>query len=556
MDLSSLDVSRPNVGRLPPLGIVSRIYLLIQAILSWLFAPLPPSQHADQKPLGHVAVVGTGITGISTASHLLGHGFEVTIFTEDADESHIGGIWSRVNSTSGLQISSIMYRFHPSVKYSTGYPKRDEILANVRAIWDKYDLQRRTRFGTTVKQVTRHEPSSTDPKDGGHARWIVNGDESVVFDGIVAATGTCGTPKKMDMEGQENFQGQIVHSSQLDDVELHDKKVIIIGGGASGVEALELAIEKNAKTATILARSDKWIIPRTMLVDLVLSLQPLGRETFLSIIPEFLLRRLHYRDLAEKMSPTQGFYTGTPIVNSSCFEHIRRGRADYIRGDVQRATQRGVSFNLRPRGSRPGDKGTHIDMDADVIVIATGFNKPTLDFLPADLFPEDYVRPNMYLQNFPVNDCSVLCTNATFKDAVGTVGNWHIGIYARIFMVFLMDPNCRPKPKDMRLWVDLVRFIKENAPGGGLEFFTYAELVLWMVTFLFFRLSRVRYAFFVILGLGFWSRNKRAAQQPKFHLSISKLIPHFPRKINVLKALGGPARSNAHAPKTNGVKAD
>lgn len=39
-----------------------------------------------------------------------------------------------------------------------------------------------------------------------------------------------------------------------------------------------------------------------------------------------------------------------------------------------------------------------------------------------------------------------------------------------------MDEGARPTPKDMKLWVDVVRFIKRGASGGAFGFFTYAEL--------------------------------------------------------------------------------
>lgn len=124
-------------------GIVSGIYQFIQILISWAFAPLPPQLHPQQEPLGKVAVIGAGITGISSAAHLIGIGFEVTIFEESSD---VGGIWSRVNRTSGLQVSSLMYRFFPAVSYSTSYPRRDEILENVKKIWKTYQLGQRTRF--------------------------------------------------------------------------------------------------------------------------------------------------------------------------------------------------------------------------------------------------------------------------------------------------------------------------------------------------------------------------------------------------------------------------
>ena len=46
----------------------------------------------------------------------------------------------------------------------------------------------------------------------------------------------------------------------------------------------------------------------------------------------------------------------------------------------------------------------------------------------------------------------------------------------RILLTFLMDPGARPTPRDMKLWVDCVRFIKRGAKGGALGFFTYMEL--------------------------------------------------------------------------------
>jgi hypothetical protein len=139
MALSSLD----------PLGLVSLLYQGMQLILAWLFAPLPPHAHAHvQKPLGRVAVIGAGITGVSSAAHLVGHGFDVTLF-EAGDRSNLGGIWANVNSSSGLQISSLMYRFHPLVRWTKGYPKKQEILDNVTRVWETYELEEKTHFNVS-----------------------------------------------------------------------------------------------------------------------------------------------------------------------------------------------------------------------------------------------------------------------------------------------------------------------------------------------------------------------------------------------------------------------
>jgi len=76
---------------------------------------------------------------------------------------------------------------------------------------------------------------------------------------------------------------------------------------------------------------------------------------------------------------------------------------------------------------------------ADVIVLATGYKEPSIDFLPRDLFPEGYrvrkfallalgslmqfwpQRPDLYLQHFSTEDWSILMTNSGYMKAIGTV---------------------------------------------------------------------------------------------------------------------------------------
>ena len=63
--------------------------------------------------------------------------------------------------------------------------------------------------------------------------------------------------------------------------EAKDKKFVVIGSGASGVEAAEWARERGASKVWVMARDDKWILPRNVIVDTMLSAQPFGRETML-----------------------------------------------------------------------------------------------------------------------------------------------------------------------------------------------------------------------------------------------------------------------------------
>ena len=67
------------------------VYTLLQWILNRIFSPSPPPPNAQlRRP--KIAVIGAGLTDVSTAALCVGHRFEVTLF-EAGDKEHVGGIW-------------------------------------------------------------------------------------------------------------------------------------------------------------------------------------------------------------------------------------------------------------------------------------------------------------------------------------------------------------------------------------------------------------------------------------------------------------------------------
>ncbi|PQE31352.1 Monooxygenase protein [Rutstroemia sp. NJR-2017a WRK4] len=466
------------------------IYQIWQLLIDRFLSPAPPVP-GQRLSRPKIAIIGAGLTGVSAASHCVGHGFDVQIF-EAGPKSQLGGIWSRVNNTSGLQIHSIMYRFHPSVQWKGGYPNQQQIVSQITELWKRYGLESRTKFDTKVEKVYQDEKG----------RWIVNSEAEGRFEGVIAAVGTCGDIKMPHISGMDKFKGEIYHSSQLTGKDAKGKKIIVIGGGASAVEALEFAAHEEAASTTILARSDKWIIPRNAIVDMLLALNIFGQETFLSWIPETLLRKLFYRDLQDLAPTDKGLFTGTPMVNSDVMDKIREGKAEWLRGDIKEFTEDGVRFNVHAKGVPAGGPGHSKTIKADIVVMATGFHRPSLDFLPEDTFEDPYSPPNWYLQTFPPSHPSVCCNNCTYVNAIGAVGNWHIGIYTRILLMFLSDPLTRPKPFWMERWIDMTRFLKRFSPTGAFDFFTYLELVWWFVFCIAINPFRWKWAAFVFFGVG------------------------------------------------------
>ena len=57
-------------------------YQLGQFLIVLLFKPEPPkNEHQpSEKPFARIAVIGAGLTGISSAAHCIAHNFDVVIF--------------------------------------------------------------------------------------------------------------------------------------------------------------------------------------------------------------------------------------------------------------------------------------------------------------------------------------------------------------------------------------------------------------------------------------------------------------------------------------------
>lgn len=253
-------------------AIVNWVYQAIQFFIAQLFSPdAPPPRDNLDGP--RIAVIGAGITGVSSAAHCVGHGFDVTLF-EAKRREHLGGIWSvsssqcaiwstsvltyhdflqQVNNTSSLQIHSIMYRFHPSVRFRRAYPDRQGIIREVTELWKRYRLDERTEFNVPVEHVWQ------DDKTG---KWYIQDPSHGTFDGVIAAIGTCGDPKVPHIPGQEKFKGKIYHSSDLTGKDVKEKRMIVVGGGASAIEAAEFAVQNQTAQTTLLSRVGNCSFPQ------------------------------------------------------------------------------------------------------------------------------------------------------------------------------------------------------------------------------------------------------------------------------------------------------
>lgn len=98
-----------------------------------------------------------------------------------------------------------MYRFHPSVQWQSGYPDKQQIVGQVRQLWQRYGLDAKTKFNFRVDKAYQDD----------RARWIINSPANGRYEGLIAAVGTCGDVKMPSLPGMDRFKGEMCHSSEL-----------------------------------------------------------------------------------------------------------------------------------------------------------------------------------------------------------------------------------------------------------------------------------------------------------------------------------------------------
>jgi cyclohexanone monooxygenase len=201
-----------------------------------------------------ILVVGAGFAGLLLWYRLKAAGFQDVRFCEKGGD--VGGTWywnrypgiaCDVESYSYLPLLEEM-GYVPSMKFASGF----EILEYCQNMAEKFGFYDRCLFHTTVDQTVWDEDA---------ARWTVITDRGDKMRAryVILANGILTTPKLAKIDGMEKFQGEAFHTSRWNyHVELKDKRIGIIGTGATSVQAVpELA--KIAKELHVFQRTPSSI---------------------------------------------------------------------------------------------------------------------------------------------------------------------------------------------------------------------------------------------------------------------------------------------------------
>jgi cation diffusion facilitator CzcD-associated flavoprotein CzcO len=341
-----------------------------------------------------VVVVGAGFGGIAAAIELREHGFsDVTVL--EASPDGLGGTWL-ANTYPGAACDV------PSHLYSYSYAQRDdwsrlcspqaEILDYARAVAAAHGVDRLVVPGAEVTACAWDDDAR---------RWRVDAADgrSWEADAIVLATGQLHRPAIPALPGAEDFSGHVFHSARWDhDLDLRDRRVAVIGTGASAVQLVPEIAPRVAKMV-VFQRTGNWFMPRRnrpyprwwkAVVRHVPGVQALRRRFVYNYTESLTLMIRHpktlglvgralstafmrsqlrgHPELRDQVWPDYTFGCKRILFSSAFLPALARDNVDLVTDGIARVEPQGI---VDARGVRH---------DVDTIIYATGFKTTSFMF--------------------------------------------------------------------------------------------------------------------------------------------------------------------------------
>ncbi|MBR1137899.1 MULTISPECIES: flavin-containing monooxygenase [Bradyrhizobium] len=357
-----------------------------------VIAPIREAASSQATEHFDVLIVGAGISGIGSAYQLARQMPETRFVILESQDS-FGGTW-RTHRYPGIRSDSDLHTFGYSFKPWVGPPiaTAEEILKYMGDVIDENDLGRHIRYGHRILSAswssatnlwTVHAVKGTDQEPvtvTANFLWMCQGyyRHSKGY-----------TPEWPDMA---KFRGRIVHpQSWPEDLDLADKRVVVIGSGATAATILPSIAGKCAHV-TMLQRSPTYFRIGRNAIELAEELRRLQvKEEW---IHEIVRRKILFeqdwftkrclsepdqvkKELIGQISAILGpEYTAkhfTPtyrpwrqriafVPDADLFEGIKSGKASVVTDEIERFTEDGIQL-------KSGDV-----LKADIIVTATGFD--------------------------------------------------------------------------------------------------------------------------------------------------------------------------------------
>lgn len=374
---------------------------VVTPVLAKLSKKAAKTIRKKNQPDDDVLIIGAGVAGIAMGCHLSQYrpSDRFTILEQRAD---MGGTWDLfkypgIRSDSDMTTFAMAARPWLGKKTLVDGPTIKQYLKDSAA---DHGINQRIRYNKQVAQLAwsskdnRWHATVKDQKTGKLTH------SSARF--VVAATGyyDFNSGYRPSFTDEHKFRGQIIHPQQWHDgIHYHNKKIIVIGSGATAVTLVPALVDATAKQqaahVTMLQRTPTYIASVPSSDDSISTLS--SRLAFLSPAQAYQLVRarnvmfqqglyqlsqrtpfimktiLKWKNRADLKGSGISLKHFTPSYNpwderlcavpdGDLFHALKQKQASIITGTIDRFTKTGIRLT----------SGEHIE--ADLIVTATGLN--------------------------------------------------------------------------------------------------------------------------------------------------------------------------------------
>ncbi|XP_038613690.1 dimethylaniline monooxygenase [N-oxide-forming] 2 isoform X2 [Tachyglossus aculeatus] len=354
-----------------------------------------------------VAIIGAGVSGLTSIKSCLDEGLEPTCFERSDD---IGGLWKfKPNVEEGrasIYQSVIMNTSKEMSCFSDfpmpeGFPNflhNSKLLAYFKIFTKKFDLLKYIQFQTTVLSVTKRPDFSST------GQWEVvtenNGKEARdVFDAVMVCSGhhiESYVPLKY-FPGIEKFKGHYLHSRQYKTPDgFEGKRILVIGMGNS---ASDIAVElcKKASQVFVSTRHGSWVLSRISdngyPWDMVFHTR--FNSTLRNVLPRPVVKWMMEHQMSRWFNhenyglvPQNKSLMKEPVLNDDLPSRILYG-AIRVKTSVKEFTETSVIF----------EDGSE-EEDIDIVIFATGYSF-SFPFLDESVIKVENNLVSLYKRIFP-----------------------------------------------------------------------------------------------------------------------------------------------------------
>lgn len=205
-----------------------------------------------------VAIIGSGFSGIACGVQMEQLGIPYTVIERRPEP---GGTWS-VNRYPDIRVDTISityeYNFEKEYRWSEYFGRGAEVRSYLEHVAEKNGVKANTRYSHELRKATWNSERhlwelELDSPDG-----LVTMDANYV----IGAHGTFANPRFPNFDGQDDFEGQILHPARWPaDFSAKGKRVAVVGNGSTGVQLLA-RIAEEADQVYVFQRTPQWISPR------------------------------------------------------------------------------------------------------------------------------------------------------------------------------------------------------------------------------------------------------------------------------------------------------